>query len=661
MRRLLIFLLITTCALWQVNAQTLTIHKAEYFFDKDPGVGKGTSLPTTSVTGDSAKINATISIAGLNPGFHILYVRAQDTKGKWGLFEGRSFNIFTPVPAPVVSVAAAEYFFDKDPGEGKGKNLALTAITGDSASILSAIATTGLSNGFHELYVRTRDSKGVWGLFENRTIYISPAASNSLITVSSVEYFFDKDPGVGKGTKITGLTAQGDSIMGNTAISTIGLKSGFHELYIRAKDSKGVWGIFEERLIYISPLPTTYVPVSAAEYFFDKDPGVGKGKPITVTVTGDSASFSGTVSTTGLKAGFHNLYVRVAAANRWGVFEGRTIYIDNAAAVAQPQIIAVEYFFDNTVTAEGKGTPLQVVTPGDSVQIQTTVSTIGLANGAHLMHVRAEDNTGKWGLLETRSFSIGNCKQPLISPFTPSSPTTTSTGNTSSTVDTSICASASIMLTAPSGYTSYKWINDANSQVIGTSQSVTVSPGNYSVILPATSNCPGDTVTVDISGVPTVTLKTGPSGDTLISSSPTGNQWYLNNAVIAGATSQRYIATTSGNYKVLVTNSCYPSGVSSSSVSVSISVTTAVANSTNALVTIYPNPAADYIYITISPGVANNGTVLTGKLIDVNGKVLNTIQFSSDYSIPVSGLSRGMYMLEISSSTGLQQNKIVLQ
>jgi len=665
MRRLFVFLLLATSALWQANAQTLTIHKAEYFFDKDPGVGKGISIPVTTVSGDSAEITASISTTGLNPGFHILYVRAQDTNGKWGLFEGRTFNIFTPVPTAVVSVVAAEYFFDKDPGEGKGKSLALTAVTVDSASILSSISTTGLSNGFHELYVRVRDSKGSWGLFENRTIYISPAASNALVSIAAVEYFFDKDPGVGKGTKITtGLTAQGDSITGTTAISTTGLSSGFHELYIRAKDSKGVWGIFEDRLIYISPLPASYAPVSSAEYFFDKDPGVGKGSPITVNVTADSADFSGTISTAGLAAGFHKLYVRAAAANRWGVFEGRTIYIDNASAIAQPQIIAVEYFFDTALPAPGKGTPLQVVTPGDSVTIQTALSTTGLANGAHLINVRAEDNTGKWSLIETRSFSLGNCVQPLISPFSTATPTT-STDGTSSTVDTSICASASISLTAPSGYTSYKWINDANNQVIGTSQSVTVAPGNYSVILPATSNCPADTVTVDISGVPSVTLKTGPAGDTLISSSPTGNQWYLNNVVIAGATSQRYIATTSGSYKVEVINSCYPAvngaGVSSAAVSVSVSVTTATANSTNALVTVYPNPAADYIYITISTGVANNGTVLTGKLIDVNGKVLNTIQFSSDYSIPVSSLSRGMYMLEISSNTGLQQNKIVLQ
>ena len=42
---------------------------------------------------------------------------------------------------------------------------------------------------------------------------------------------------------------------------------------------------------------------------------------------------------------------------------------------------------------------------------------------------------------------------------------------------------------------------------------------------------------------------------TLTSSSATGNQWYLNGNPIGGATSQTYVATTGGNYTVLVTTS----------------------------------------------------------------------------------------------------------
>ncbi len=576
MRKLLILLLMAAIGHLHANAQSLntaasSISKAEYFFDKDPGVGKGTNLPVTSVTADSASITASISINGLSLGFHRLFVRTQDSNGKWSLFEGRTFNIFNPASTAVVSVPTAEYFFDKDPGVGKG--IALNgSVVADSLTINSNISTTSLSKGFHILYVRAKDSKGAWSLFDGRTVYIHAPADTSKISLVTAEYFFDKDPGVGKGTALTGLTVQGDSLAINTSVATTGLKTGFHQLCVRVKDSKGLWGLFEKRTVYVNSLPTTYVPVSSAEYFFDKDPGVGKGTPITVTVTADSASFSGSINTTGLKRGFHHLFIRTAASNEWGLYEGRAIYIDSAAV--QPKIVAVEYFFDNANPLPGKGTPIQIAAPGDSVSIQTALSASGLATGKHTVSVRAEDNTGKWGLLETRDITVTTCAQPLIAPFTASSLSLTTTSPTSSVADTAICASATLTLTAPAGYSSYNWINNATKQSVGTGASVTVPPGDYSVILPATTNCPADTIAINVSGAPSITVHPGPtgSGDTLISSSPNSNQWYFNGVVIPGATSQTYIAETSGSYTVVVANYCYPDpGVSSSPVSITVS------------------------------------------------------------------------------------------
>src|SRR5258705_13465407 len=56
---------------------------------------------------------------------------------------------------------------------------------------------------------------------------------------------------------------------------------------------------------------------------------------------------------------------------------------------------------------------------------------------------------------------------------------------------------------------------------------------------------------------------------TLTSSSASGNQWYLNNNPIGGATSQAYIATVAGNYTDIVTASgCASSPSGSTSVTV---------------------------------------------------------------------------------------------
>ena len=56
-----------------------------------------------------------------------------------------------------------------------------------------------------------------------------------------------------------------------------------------------------------------------------------------------------------------------------------------------------------------------------------------------------------------------------------------------------------------------------------------------------------------IPATPTITYH----GDTLTSSSPTGNQWYKDGVAIAGATGQNYVTTEIGTYTVIVTiNGC---------------------------------------------------------------------------------------------------------
>jgi len=74
-----------------------------------------------------------------------------------------------------------------------------------------------------------------------------------------------------------------------------------------------------------------------------------------------------------------------------------------------------------------------------------------------------------------------------------------------------------------------------------------------------------------IPATPTITGGTGTfcvgQSTELKSSSATGNQWYRNGVLITGATSDTYVATTSGNYTVVVTNS---SGCSATSAAVSL-------------------------------------------------------------------------------------------
>src|SRR5215203_2457957 len=106
--------------------------------------------------------------------------------------------------------------------------------------------------------------------------------------VNKAEYFFDNDPGPGNGTPIS-INTPGVSVSFPANIP-IDLPPGFHWLGIRVKDSNGKWSLFQRRDFYVFQ-PSTDLPIiTKAEYFFDNDPGVGSGSPLTIQSPGFSIS-----------------------------------------------------------------------------------------------------------------------------------------------------------------------------------------------------------------------------------------------------------------------------------------------------------------------------------------------------------------------------------
>ncbi|MCA6381841.1 MAG: choice-of-anchor J domain-containing protein [Cytophagales bacterium] len=90
----------------------------------------------------------------------------------------------------------------------------------------------------------------------------------------------------------------------------------------------------------------------------------------------------------------------------------------------------------------------------------------------------------------------------------------------------------------------------------------------------------------------TVTLSSGIA--TLTSNASSGNQWYLNGAIVSGATNSTYTATTAGTYKVQVTiDNC----VSDFSTDTPVIITGDLPIG-NASIGIYPNPTTGSLYIT---------------------------------------------------------------
>jgi gliding motility-associated-like protein len=296
-------------------------------------------------------------------------------------------------------IVRGEYFFDTDPGPGNGTTLSFTPSAGD-VTFTSSISIASLSNGFHLLGLRVKESGGSWSLFEGRGFYISTVTADAGNLVAA-EYFFDADPGVGNGTPLS--IPSGATSTFTTAIPVGSLPSGFHFLAIRTQDVSGKWGLFEGRGFYITGGTTDVPNLVAAEYFFDTDPGQGNGTSIPVSA-GANVNFTVSLPTGSLAPGFHFLAIRTKGADgKWGLFEGRGFYITSATTDV-PNIVEAEFFFDSDPGA-GNGQPITPITSGSTVNFNVSLPS-SLSPGFHFLAIRTKRADGQWGLFESRGFYV---------------------------------------------------------------------------------------------------------------------------------------------------------------------------------------------------------------------------------------------------------------
>lgn len=218
------------CALL-LNAQSLK--QAEYFFDKDKGVGLNTKLNIAVAPDSSYALN--IVTTSLKPGMHKLYIRMKDSNGKWSIINSSNVEVLTANVETVIM--GGEYFFDKDPGFGKGKQVAVD--NNDTLIVKSFIATTAsLAAGYHKLYTRFKDNYGKWSSTNSQSIEVIKTPDT--VHVIAVEYLFKNDKGFGKTTVKTFATISQDSTF-KFKILYSEIPAGADSLFVRVKDDNGKW------------------------------------------------------------------------------------------------------------------------------------------------------------------------------------------------------------------------------------------------------------------------------------------------------------------------------------------------------------------------------------------------------------------------------------
>ncbi len=156
------------------------------------------------------------------------------------------------------NITVIEYFFDADPGYGAGTAVAITPAP-TITNFTFNVNVTAIADGFHTLFVRTKDANNNWSATFSRPIYkLSSSALPPLSNINKLEYFIGADPGYGLAinvpiTPATSLSNQ------NIVVPVGALAEGSYPLTVRARDANNNWSIVFIKTINVCNHPGTTV------------------------------------------------------------------------------------------------------------------------------------------------------------------------------------------------------------------------------------------------------------------------------------------------------------------------------------------------------------------------------------------------------------------
>ena len=172
------------------------------------------------------------------------------------------------------------------------------------------------------------------------------------------------------------------------------------------------------------------------------------------------------------------------------------------------------------------------------------------------------------------------------------------------------------------------------------------APGTYTVTLVVENAC-GQTTYTDTTVqvfapiVPTVEN----TGGLLSASTANSYQWYYNDETIDGATDQTYDPTEAGTYYVCTEDS---NGCSACSEPITVTTTSVDDHHSLTSLRIFPNPATNYLQITLNQQPIEHGT--QASVYDMLGRKVSQSTLSGN-QLPVVDLVTGVYLIQLTDGT----------
>lgn len=310
-----------------------------------------------------------------------------------------------PLKAAAQQLSGYEYWFDGDMA-----NRTFVGLSGSEADIDACIATYGLANGLHTLYLRFKQTGGDYGYSAITTAQFFKV---NMGAGSKIEYWIDGDYEGTRKTVSAHVASTGDAIISTEAFDLSDVSAGMHRVYYRALGSDGVTC----SAVSMTPVMVGGGETTQLEYWFD---GQHDDENVS-TITGNAAAsgdagtiFNGTLDLSTLSEGMHRMYYR--GVNSTGV--------TSTAVSMTPVMVKSRYNVDNiddlTVTTQAfwiddeEPEIHSVAHPGNIITQPYIKDLRKLSDGQHTVHVQFANSAGIWNAPLSQTFTKAKVNAPMI-------------------------------------------------------------------------------------------------------------------------------------------------------------------------------------------------------------------------------------------------------
>ncbi|MBK8808157.1 MAG: hypothetical protein IPO21_16640 [Bacteroidales bacterium] len=539
----------------------MQIAAGEYFFDTDPGLGKGVSLIAFKGNFDNALETAIKNITTLpSEGIHRLGMRVKDYSGNWSAPFYTVISIEGKMLVDNKRVTYGELFLNSDTASA-------TPFLAFNGAFDQAIETLIQSNdkiaqtsGLQRLNIRIKDIAGNWSSVFSTVISIEEKMTARALKITAGEYFINDDPGAGAATPFLAFDFNFDA-----AFETIikdGLKmedAGLAVLSVRVADADGNWSsVFSTVISVESPIKTRQSNIVSGEIYWDIDPGEGMGSPI-IAFDGDFDNAvelaAQSFNTAAIGTGHHTLACRVKdKTGKWSPVVKTVVFIDECLTKPIATVVAED---DKTSFCQGDSVKLTANTGSfkyrwvvGGTQLPDTTQSIYVAKSGYYKAVVIDGN-GCPGASDALSINVIPLDTKIATSKNPV-----------------LCKGEAVVLSVTAGYTSYAWSTGSKGTYINVDTS-----GIYKVSVTNLNCTRTDSVEVIVNPLPNepIIQELGPTticqGDSvMLQTSAIFDSYLWSN----GAKSKKVKIEKSGIYYVTVANTFNCQAVSSVPVSVSV-------------------------------------------------------------------------------------------